>query len=76
MDSVAYRNLSQLSKCALHLLQLYKSAKPGLSINRARKSFAWNLEESLAELLTMFDDEAIAKAIRTEKKRQTKDKKA
>lgn len=76
MDSVAYRNLSQLSKYALHLLQLYKSAKPGLSINRARKSFAWNLEESLAELLTMFDDEAIAKAIRTEKKRQTKDKKA
>ena len=63
MDVKAYENLSLLIKMSLHLIQLMKTKSKNVSVKRYRKRFAWNYEETLEELLTFFDEQAIINAL-------------
>ena len=63
MNVNAYENLSRLNKLCLHLLQLMKTANNKISIARMRKRFAWNYEDTLEELLSFFDEEAILQVL-------------
>ena len=64
MDVTAYENLSLLNKLCLHLIQLMKTQEKNVSVKRLRKRFAWNFEDSLEELLSFFNEEAIIQALR------------
>lgn len=59
MDVTAYENFSLIVKMCLHLIQLMKTRSPNTSVKRFRKRFAWNYEDTLEELLSFFDDDAI-----------------
>ena len=63
MDSTAFENLSLIIKMSLHVIQLMKTKNPRVSVQRFRKRFAWNFEETLEQLLLMFSDEAIIKVL-------------
>jgi len=62
MDKNAFNNLSIMNKMALSLLKLIQPAhKVGLRL--IRKKFGWSLEENLAQLLSLLDEQQIAQAL-------------
>lgn len=63
MNITAYDNLSLMNKMALHLIQLMKLIDSKTSVNRMRKRFAWNFEESMELLLSYLSEEAILNTI-------------
>ena len=63
MDATAFENLSVIIKMCLHVTQLLKATERNASVRRLRKRFAWNFEESLEKLLSVFRDEAILSAV-------------
>ena len=67
MDVTAYNNLSLINKLCLHLIQLMKICDTKTSVNRIRKKFGWNFEESMENLLSFFHEEAIIQALTAEK---------
>lgn len=67
MDVTAYNNLSLINKLCLHLIQLMKLRDTKTSVNRIRKKFGWNFEDSMENLLSFFHEEAIIQALTAEK---------
>ena len=66
MDVTAFNNLSLMNKLSLHLIHLMKLADQKTSVNRMRKRFGWNFEESMETLLSFFHEEAIIRALEIE----------
>jgi len=63
MDKTAFNNYSLINKMALSLCKLVRPLMGNRSIQRLRKSFGWNMEDSLSILLNNFDEDQIKKAL-------------
>lgn len=63
MDKTAFNNYSLINKMVLSLCKLAKPITGSPSIRTLRKEFGWGFEESLAVLLSIFDEEQIRNAL-------------
>ncbi len=67
IDKKAFNNLSLINKMVLSLCKLAQPIMGNKSIRLIRKEFAWEYEDTLAEMLSHFDNEAIFKALEKKK---------
>ena len=63
MNKNAFENLSLVIKLCLHLFLLIKTLKTRVSVRRLRLQAAWNIEQTLEEMLTYFDVETITQTL-------------
>jgi len=68
IDKKAFNNLSLINKMVLSLCKLAQPIMGNKSIRLIRKEFAWEYEDTLAEMLSHFDNESIFKALEKKKK--------
>ncbi len=65
MDKTAFHNYSLINKMVLSLCKLAKPVTGSPSIRTLRKEFGWGFEDSLAVLLSCFDEEQLRIAMET-----------
>lgn len=63
LDKSAFNNLSLINKMVLSLCKLAQPIMGNVSIRIIRKQFSWKYEQTLAQLLSCFDAEAIQGAL-------------
>jgi predicted transposase YbfD/YdcC len=67
-DKNAFNNLSILNKLVLTLCKLIQPTTKKMSIKVIRKSFGWNFEEQLSNMLNLFDESYLENAMLSAKK--------
>lgn len=68
MDKNAFNNLSVINKMALSLCKLVQPIHRNVGLRTIRKSFDWNHEKGLSELLSNFDEETLRTTLENVKK--------
>jgi len=68
MDKNAFNNLSVINKMALSLCKLVQPIHHNVGLRTIRKSFGWNHEKGLSELLSNFDEETLRITLENVKK--------